>query len=203
MSCRKAPPEFRFASSTLRNFVPSGAAHEAAAGHALSEPFDNCTAADLKSTAPTGKAIGNSQSDPQSQQDNWHNRHMGRYYSTFLRACPAGGRSRWHPWMTIQDPVCRSSSARHVLGHFVSKCGHLDIWGDGRATVKREDGHWPSRPQRLFSSRWGHIFRRRCRGSLVSFSCFSVRSTSTLFPNIQFPEGYSELVSLFFMFGLL
>jgi len=40
-SCRKAPPEFRFASSTLRNFVPSGAAHEAAAGHALSEPSDN------------------------------------------------------------------------------------------------------------------------------------------------------------------
>ena len=45
MSCRKAPPEFRFASSTLRNFVPSGAAHEAAAGHALSEPSDNYTAA--------------------------------------------------------------------------------------------------------------------------------------------------------------
>ena len=44
MSCRKAPPEFRFASSTLRNFVPSGAAHEAAAGHALSEPSDNYTA---------------------------------------------------------------------------------------------------------------------------------------------------------------
>ena len=41
MSCRKAPPEFRFASSTLRNFVPSGAAHEAAAGHALSELSDN------------------------------------------------------------------------------------------------------------------------------------------------------------------
>ena len=41
MSCRKAPPEFRFAPSTLRNFVPSGAAHEAAAGHALSEPSDN------------------------------------------------------------------------------------------------------------------------------------------------------------------
>ena len=41
MSCRKAPPEFRFASSTHRNFVPSGAAHEAAAGHALSEPSDN------------------------------------------------------------------------------------------------------------------------------------------------------------------
>ena len=41
MSCRKAPPEFRFASSTLRNFLPSGAAHEAAAGHALSEPSDN------------------------------------------------------------------------------------------------------------------------------------------------------------------
>ena len=34
-SCRKATPEFRFASSTLRNFVPSGAAHEAEAGHAL------------------------------------------------------------------------------------------------------------------------------------------------------------------------
>ena len=62
MSCRKAPPELRFASSTLRNFVPSGAAHEAAAGHALAEPSDNCTAADLKSTAPTGKAIGNSPS---------------------------------------------------------------------------------------------------------------------------------------------
>ena len=45
MSCRKAPPEFRFASSTLRNFVPSGAAHEAAAGHALSEPSDNYPAA--------------------------------------------------------------------------------------------------------------------------------------------------------------
>ena len=44
MSCRKAPPEFRFASSILRNFVPSGAAHEAAAGHALSEPSDNYTA---------------------------------------------------------------------------------------------------------------------------------------------------------------
>ena len=38
MSCRKALTEFRFASSTLRNFVPSGAAHEAAAGHALAEP---------------------------------------------------------------------------------------------------------------------------------------------------------------------
>lgn len=45
MSCRKAPPEFRFAPSTLRNFVPSGAAHEAAAGHALAEPSDNYTAA--------------------------------------------------------------------------------------------------------------------------------------------------------------
>ena len=45
MSCRKALTEFRFASSTLRNFVPSGAAHEAAAGHALSEPSDNYTAA--------------------------------------------------------------------------------------------------------------------------------------------------------------
>ena len=43
MSCRKAPPEFRFAPSTLRNFVPSGAAHEAAAGHALAEPSDNYT----------------------------------------------------------------------------------------------------------------------------------------------------------------
>ena len=41
MSYRKAPTEFRFASSTLRNFVPSGAAHEAAVGHALSEPSDN------------------------------------------------------------------------------------------------------------------------------------------------------------------
>ena len=45
MSCRKALTEFRFASSTLRNFVPSGAAHEAAAGHALAEPSDNYTAA--------------------------------------------------------------------------------------------------------------------------------------------------------------
>ena len=44
MSCLKAPPEFRFASSTLRNFVPSGAAHEAAAGHAPAEPSDNYTA---------------------------------------------------------------------------------------------------------------------------------------------------------------
>ena len=35
LSCRKAPPEFRFAPSTLRNFVPSGAAHEGAAGHAM------------------------------------------------------------------------------------------------------------------------------------------------------------------------
>lgn len=43
-SCRKAPPEFRFAPSTLRNFVPPGAAHEAAAGHALSEPSGNYTA---------------------------------------------------------------------------------------------------------------------------------------------------------------
>ena len=37
-SPRKAPAEFRFAPSTLRNVVPSGAAHEAAAGHTLSEP---------------------------------------------------------------------------------------------------------------------------------------------------------------------
>ena len=37
ISCRNAPPEFRFASSTLRNFVPSGAVHEAAVRHALSE----------------------------------------------------------------------------------------------------------------------------------------------------------------------
>ena len=44
LSCRKAPPEFRFAPSTLLNFVPSGAAHEAAAGHALAEPSDNYTA---------------------------------------------------------------------------------------------------------------------------------------------------------------
>ena len=44
LSCRKAPPEFRSAPSTLRNFVPSGAAHEAAAGHALAEPSDNYTA---------------------------------------------------------------------------------------------------------------------------------------------------------------
>lgn len=35
IGCRKAPTEFRFAPSTLRNFVPPGAAHEAAAGHAL------------------------------------------------------------------------------------------------------------------------------------------------------------------------
>ena len=39
--CRKAPTEFRSASSTLRNIVPPGAAHEAAAGHALSEPSGN------------------------------------------------------------------------------------------------------------------------------------------------------------------
>ena len=44
LDCRKAPPEFRFAPSTLRNSVPSGAAHEAAAGHALAEPSDNYTA---------------------------------------------------------------------------------------------------------------------------------------------------------------
>ena len=44
LSYRKAPPEFRFAPSTLRNFVPSGAAHEDAAGHALAEPSDNYTA---------------------------------------------------------------------------------------------------------------------------------------------------------------
>ena len=44
MSCRKAQPEFRFASSTLRNFVPSGAAHEAAAGHTPAVPSGNCTA---------------------------------------------------------------------------------------------------------------------------------------------------------------
>ena len=44
LSYRKAPPEFRLAPSTLRNFVPSGAAHEAAAGHALAEPSDNYTA---------------------------------------------------------------------------------------------------------------------------------------------------------------
>ena len=43
-SCRKAPTEFRFAPSTLRNFVPPGTAHEAAAGHALSEPSGNYTA---------------------------------------------------------------------------------------------------------------------------------------------------------------
>ena len=41
LSCWKALPEFRSAPSTLRNFVPSGAAHEAAAGHALAEPSDN------------------------------------------------------------------------------------------------------------------------------------------------------------------
>lgn len=40
-SSRKAPAEFRFAPSTLRNFVPPGAAHEAAAGHTLSEPSGN------------------------------------------------------------------------------------------------------------------------------------------------------------------
>ena len=40
-SCRRALPEFRFATSTLRNFVPSGAAHEAAAGHAPAEPSGN------------------------------------------------------------------------------------------------------------------------------------------------------------------
>ena len=44
IGCRKAPTEFRFAPSTLRNFVPPGAAHEAAAGHALSEPSGNYTA---------------------------------------------------------------------------------------------------------------------------------------------------------------
>ena len=34
--------------------------------------------------------------------------------------------------------------------------------------------------------------------SPAPFSCFSVRSTSTLFSNIQFSEGYSDfLVSLF------
>ncbi len=44
IGCRKAPTEFRFAPSTLRNFVPPGAAHKAAAGHALSEPSGNYTA---------------------------------------------------------------------------------------------------------------------------------------------------------------
>ena len=39
-SPRKAPAEFRFHPS-LRNFVPPGAAHEAAAGHTLSEPSRN------------------------------------------------------------------------------------------------------------------------------------------------------------------
>ena len=58
MSCRKAPPEFRFASSTLRNFVPSGAAHEAAAGHALSEPSDNYTAAFSNSYFISGYDVG-------------------------------------------------------------------------------------------------------------------------------------------------
>ena len=58
MSCRKAPPEFRFASSTLRNFVPSGAAHEAAAGHALSEPPDNYTAAFSNSYFISGYDVG-------------------------------------------------------------------------------------------------------------------------------------------------
>ena len=38
---REAQQEFRFASSTLPNFVLQGAAHEAAAGHALAEPPDN------------------------------------------------------------------------------------------------------------------------------------------------------------------
>ena len=32
------------APSILRNFVPTGATHEAAAGHALAEPSDNYTA---------------------------------------------------------------------------------------------------------------------------------------------------------------
>ncbi len=41
VSCHKGIPEFRFAPSTLRNYVPQGAAHEAAAGHALAEPRDN------------------------------------------------------------------------------------------------------------------------------------------------------------------
>ena len=58
MSCRKALTEFRFASSTLRNFVPSGAAHEAAAGHALSEPSDNYTAAFSNSYFISGYDVG-------------------------------------------------------------------------------------------------------------------------------------------------
>ena len=53
MSCRKAPPEFRFASSTLRNFVLSGAAHEAAAGHALLEPSANYTSAFINGSSTT------------------------------------------------------------------------------------------------------------------------------------------------------
>ena len=53
MSCRKALTEFRSASSTLRNFVPSGAAHEAAAGHALSEPSANYTAAFSNASSTT------------------------------------------------------------------------------------------------------------------------------------------------------
>ena len=40
ISSRKVLPEFRFAPSTLRNSVPSGATHEAAAGHALAESSD-------------------------------------------------------------------------------------------------------------------------------------------------------------------
>ncbi len=32
VSLQGNPPEFRFSPSTLRNFVPTGAAHEAAAG---------------------------------------------------------------------------------------------------------------------------------------------------------------------------
>ncbi len=45
------------ASSTLRNFVPSGAAHEAAAGHALSEPSDNISSHYImQETDPFGPA---------------------------------------------------------------------------------------------------------------------------------------------------
>ena len=48
IGCRRVVGRLRqssaYAPSTLRNFVPPGAAHEAAAGHALAEPSDNYTA---------------------------------------------------------------------------------------------------------------------------------------------------------------
>ena len=40
-SRQKDLAEFRFATSTARNFVPHGAAHIAAAGHALPDPSAN------------------------------------------------------------------------------------------------------------------------------------------------------------------